>query len=76
MPMYLGWFDDTAPSRKPATKKIEEAIKAYVNRFKTHPNVVLCNEVDMCEVKGVTVRSESYIRRNNFWVGLEERRSR
>ena len=48
------------------------AIYAYVDRFKTRPNVVLVNEADRAEIKGVLVRSEGYIRRNNFWVGWED----
>ena len=68
--MYLGWFDDNP--KKSTTLKIEEAIYAYVDRFKTRPNVVLVNEADRAEIKGVLVRSEGYIRRNNFWVGWED----
>lgn len=70
--MYLGWFDDDR--KKPPAKKIEEAIAAYVDRFKTCPNVVLVNAADLVEVRGVVVRAEGYIRRNNFWVGWEGRR--
>ncbi|MBK9942698.1 MAG: hypothetical protein IPP13_13890 [Kouleothrix sp.] len=68
--MYLGWFDDNP--KKAAELKIEEAIDAYVDRFKTRPNVVLVNEADRIEIKGVLIRSEGYIRRNNFWVGWED----
>lgn len=68
--MYLGWFDDNP--KKPVTLKIEEAIDAYVDRFKARPNVVLVNEADRADIKGVLVRSEGYIRRNNFWVGWED----
>lgn len=39
--MYLGWFDDNP--KKAATTKIAEGIAAYLARFKTRPNVVLCN---------------------------------
>jgi hypothetical protein len=68
--MYLLWYDDSA---KKATRiKIEEAISAYTDRFKSRPNVVLVNEEDRAEIKGVLVRSEGYIRRNNFWVGWED----
>lgn len=67
--MYLGWFDDN--SKKPTETKIAEAIQAYVDRYHTSPNVVLVNEAERVEVAGVAVRSESYIRRNNFWVGFE-----
>lgn len=68
--MYLGWFDDNP--KKPTARKIEEAIDAYVDRFKVRPNVVLVNEADYVDVAGVVVRKEGYIRRNNFWVGWED----
>lgn len=66
---YLGWFDDNG--KKPAQTKIAEACAAYVERYQTHPNVVLVNERDRAEVDGLLVRVESYIRPNNFWVGFE-----
>jgi hypothetical protein len=68
--MYLLWYDDTA--KKATRVKIEEAINAYTDRFKTRPNVVLVNEDDRAEIQGVLVRTEGYIRRNNFWVGWED----
>lgn len=74
--MYLFWYDDN--TKKATTIKIEEAIAAYTDRFKVRPNVVLVNEADRVEpidtlkTKGVMVRSEGYIRRNNFWVGWED----
>ena len=68
--MYLGWFDDTP--KKSTSAKIEEAVAAYIDRFKTKPNVVIVNEVDRMDVDGVLVRSEHYMVRNNFWVGWED----
>jgi hypothetical protein len=76
--MYLGWFDDNP--KKAAALKIQEAIYAYTERFKSQPNVVLVNEADVSPelggpgagLKGVVVRSASFIRRNNFWVGKED----
>jgi hypothetical protein len=68
--MYLWWFDDNP--KKTAKDKIEEAIAAYIQRSRLRPNVVLVNEADRAEVQGVTVRSENYIRRSNFWVGWED----
>lgn len=68
--MYLFWYDDN--TKKPTTIKIEEAIAAYTDRFKSRPNVVLVNEADRADIQGVLVRSEGYIRRNNFWVGWED----
>ncbi len=67
--MYLGWYDDDP--KKAVALKIEEAVEAYVSRFRRRPNVVLVNEADKTDVSGVAVRSESFIRRNNFWVGRE-----
>jgi len=65
---YLGWYDD---SKKTADVKIGEAINAYIARFQTRPTVVLVNEADRpLAPLGIEVRIESYIRRNNFWVGL------
>lgn len=69
--MYYGWFDDSP--KKPVELKIEEAVDAFTRRFNRRPNVVLVNEADVVEVHGVTVRKESFIRRDNFWVGWEER---
>jgi hypothetical protein len=68
--MYLGWFDDNG--KKPAEEKVREAMAAYVERFRTAPNIVLVNAADAVEITGVRVRVEGYIRRNNFWVGWED----
>jgi hypothetical protein len=68
--MYMMWFDDSA--KKGVTVKIEEAVAAYIHHFKARPNVVLVNEADLQQVSGLRVRSVSYIRRNNFWVGWED----
>jgi hypothetical protein len=64
------WYDDSA--KKPPTAKIEEAVEAYMKHFRARPNVVLVNENDRIDVTGVHVRSASYVRRDNFWVGYEE----
>jgi hypothetical protein len=68
--MYMMWFDDN--TKKAVGAKIEEAVAAYMHHFKTRPNVVLVNEADIATVNGVKVRSASYIRRDNFWVGWED----
>jgi hypothetical protein len=68
--MYLGWFDDNP--KKAATDKAWEAIAAYREKFGSAPTVILVNEADKgIEIGGIVVRSEGYIRRNNFWVGFE-----
>jgi hypothetical protein len=69
--MYLGWFDDNP--KKSSETKIDEAIAAYVDRFKHRPSVVLVSESDRnIVIKGIATQYESYIRRNNFWVGIAE----
>lgn len=72
--MYLGWFDDNA--KKTVETKITEAIAAYVARFGVRPAIVLTNTDDRpaaTDVDGVPVRTEGFIRRHNFWVGMEAR---
>lgn len=66
--MYLGWFDD---SKKTPAEKIGDAIAAYQSRYSIAPNVVLVNEADRVEHPSISIRVETYIRRNNFWVGYE-----
>ncbi len=77
-PFYLMWYDDNP--KMPTANKINEAIHAYIRRFKTQPNVVLVNEndnhslaqkTDTPQPEGILLREESYIRRNHFWVGVE-----
>ena len=71
--LYLGWLDDNP--KKAVETKILEGINAYVERFQTMPNVVLMSEADLNAltqvVNGVQPRKESYIRKNNFWFGIE-----
>ncbi len=67
--MYLLWMDDN--TKKPTEQKIAEAIAAYQARFSAPPNVVLVNEAEEVSVAGVLVRVERYIRKSNFWIGVE-----
>ena len=67
--MYYGWFDDSP--KTPTELKIQDAIEAYIRRFGKRPNTVLVNEADVIEMQGLKIRPESFIRRNNFWVGWE-----
>ena len=71
--MYLGWWDDNP--KKAVETKLIEGINAYLDRFQTMPNVVLMSEADLNAltqpVNDVKPRKESYIRKNNFWFGIE-----
>ena len=83
---YLGWFDDNA--KKTNEVKVLEGVTAYINRFKEAPQTVITSEAqvvaldtfqvnvdDMCiEVRAGAIRiySESYIQKNNFWIGHKD----
>ena len=67
---YFIWYDDTP--KKPVVEKIDAAIAAYVERFKTRPNLVLVNAIDYLEVADMTVRSERTVQPNSFWVGQDD----
>lgn len=66
---YLMW--QALDPKKATEQKILEAIAAYVARFGSSPNVVLCNESQRCAVAGVQVRSEGRIGKDVFHVGWE-----
>jgi hypothetical protein len=71
--MFLMWFDDDR--KKSVDEKISEALAAYERRFRAHPNVVLVNVAEVGEAPApVRVRSEPFIRRSTFYVGIEEAR--
>ena len=66
---YLMWFDDSL--KKATAMKVAEAVAAYTDRFKARPNIVLMNKEELIEVAGMQVGSESYIRKFNYWIGVE-----
>ena len=68
--IYFVWYDDSP--KKPVVEKIQEAIAAYVARFKTRPSLLLVNAVDHMEMTEVTVRSERTVQPNTFWLGRED----
>src|SRR5690242_10959280 len=67
---FFIWYDDTP--KKPVVEKIDAAIAAYVERFKTRPNLVLVNALDYLELADVVVRSGRTVQPNSFRVGHEE----
>ncbi|MCU0491836.1 MAG: hypothetical protein MUD01_09630 [Chloroflexaceae bacterium] len=67
---FLMWYDDNP--KVPLIIKIEEAVEAYTKRFRGNPNLVLVNEEDVIDFQGVKVRGVAHVRRNNFWVGVED----
>src|SRR5947209_6259982 len=69
--MYLAWFD--ADRKKPVAEKIEEARERYVEKFGAEPVVCLVNPADVVEGSAVELRPATYIGRNCFWIGVDER---
>jgi hypothetical protein len=63
------WYDDNP--KVSVLTKIEQAIDAFTQRFALVPNVVLVNQTQATELGDIHVRSVDYVRRNNFWVGLD-----
>lgn len=68
--VFFVWYDDTP--KKPVVDKIQEAIAAYMERFKIRPDLVLVNAIDHTEMAEVLVRSERTVQPNTFWVGRED----
>jgi hypothetical protein len=67
--LFFVWYDDSP--KKLAADKLQEAIVAYVERFKMRPSLVLVNTADMLELAGVVVRCERTVQPNTFWLGYE-----
>ncbi|MEI8308629.1 MAG: hypothetical protein WCF99_16335 [Chloroflexales bacterium] len=70
--LFLMWYDDNP--KLTVAMKIEDAMGAYRNRFRTVPTLVLVNEEDVVDVVGVEVRGVTTVRRNTVWVGLDRER--
>jgi hypothetical protein len=68
--LFFVWFDDSP--KKLTSEKLQEAIAAYVERFRTRPTLVLINAADQMERTDITVRSERTVQPNTFWLGYEE----
>jgi hypothetical protein len=68
--LFFVWYDDSP--KKLTTDKLQEAIAAYIERFRIHPTLVLINAVDQLERTDITVRSERTVQPNTFWLGHED----
>jgi hypothetical protein len=71
--LFFVWFDDSP--KKLTGDKLQEAIAAYVERFRKRPTLVLINAADQLERTDMTVRSERTVQPNTFWLGHEEQGS-
>ncbi len=67
--MFLLWYDDT--KKKPVEAKILEGIERYIERFGETPNLCLINPSQAVQAQGIIVRPTTYVRPNNYWIGIE-----
>jgi hypothetical protein len=68
--LFFVWYDDSP--KKPALDKLQDAIAAYVERFKIAPSLVLVNAADKLELASLVVRYERTVQPNTFWLGYED----
>jgi hypothetical protein len=68
--LFFVWYDDSP--KKLTLDKLQDAIAAYVERFKVAPSLVLVNAADMLEVASMVVRSERTVQPNTFWLAYDD----
>lgn len=66
--MYLYWYDDD--KKKTVMQKLVAALDAYRVRFGYAATTILTNEAERIDMPGIEVRSETYIGKNIFWIGM------
>jgi hypothetical protein len=74
--LFFVWYDDRPKTL--VVDKIQAAVTAYAERFKTRPSLVLVNAIDYVEMPAdsyrnvdLLVRSELTVQPNTFWVQHE-----
>lgn len=67
---YMMWYDDSA--KKPPAQKLTEAIAAYERHFKQRPTIALMHSAELITTEAIATRTEPYIRKYNYWIGVEE----
>lgn len=70
MEELLGWYDDSP--KKPTAQKIREGAEAYAIRFNRPATLVKVNVQDVCDAPGLTIIVNSFVQKNNFWIGRDE----
>lgn len=74
--MFLGWYDPD--KKKPARRKLDEAIGRYAAKFGAAPEVCLVGPVEAAELAAdpkaptLPVQAVGYIPRWTFYVGVED----
>lgn len=71
--MFLGWYD--AEKKKPARRKVAEAVERYIEKFGAAPATCLTSLAEAEELAAdkkapdLTIQGVSYIPRYTFYVG-------
>ncbi|MBN1285228.1 MAG: hypothetical protein JXB47_07515 [Anaerolineae bacterium] len=73
------WFDDD--KKRSLAEKVTRAVTYYEQKYKVTPNVcyvhpsTLEEPGDVAGLNGLELRTAKQVRRNHFWVGIEEQSS-
>jgi hypothetical protein len=74
--MFLGWYDPD--KKKPARRKLEDAVERYVEKFGGEPITCLASSVDAEELAtdgkapAIDVRAVAFVPRFTFYVGIDD----
>jgi hypothetical protein len=68
--MYLGWYDPD--KKKPAARKLADAIARYEQKWGRKPAVALVNAADAIETDDLEIRVVPHVAPNTFFVGEDE----
>ncbi len=74
--MFLGWYDPD--KKKPARRKLAEAIERYVEKFGAAPTACLTSPAEAAELAGdakvpdLPIRAAAYVPRWTFYVGVDQ----
>lgn len=75
--MFLGWYDPD--KKKPTTRKVQEAVNRYCQKWSEIPRVLLINPSQAHEIwgeevhpTGIEIRAVAHVAPNTFFVGTDE----
>jgi hypothetical protein len=74
--MFLGWYDPD--KKKPARRKVEDAVERYVEKFGGEPATCLASSADAEELAAdgkapaIDVRAVHFLPRFTFYVGVDD----
>lgn len=74
--MFLSWYDPD--KKKPARRKLNDAIERYAEKFGVPPEACLVSPIDAAELAAdrrapdVPIRAVPFVPRWTFYVGVED----